>query len=523
MKTVFRVLLSTISISLLNHTQAFPQRSDEKELIRKSEKIQSNEFIKLGLSKFDQRDFDLAILNFNMAIRYDSLNWIAYRYKADAERKSANYPAAILSYSKAIELNPNDTISFKHRAECRRISKKCREAIEDYDIAVKLDFKDTRMHFGRAQCNRDQGFYQKALIDLNYCLSLFPNESTYYLQRALVYYSEARYLAAKKDFNRSLELGGVKNEMILYYRGLTFYFLDKIDSAIEDFKIHLRNNENDIDGYTALGLAYASKGDSIASNKCYEKALMLNISDPKVYLSWANAEINLKNYSKAKAILRSEINADRRSSDLYNLLGLAEKGLLDITTALKAFSRAIEMDPSNKVPYQSRIDLVLNNPKYYEIVREDLSSLIRLHSDTMLISQKYAIRGIFNLLLKDTLSAIADANTSVRMGNEEAYPYVIRAMLNTYLKRNSKEIIGDLSIAISLDNSFWQAYILRAEAYADKGDNKKACLDLNNAVRKGAKISEEIKKYLCNVRPENGVRPSIKFTLDPPTERIHDR
>ncbi len=88
----------------------------------------SSKFCKAGQAKFEGNDFKGALTDFITAVGLNSNNWLAYRWKGDAERKQKKYEEAEQSYNSAIQINTNDIPSYKGRADARRISGKITEA-----------------------------------------------------------------------------------------------------------------------------------------------------------------------------------------------------------------------------------------------------------------------------------------------------------------------------------------------------------------------------------------------------------
>ena len=104
------------------------------------------------------------------------------------------------------------------------------------------------------------------------------------------------------------------------------------------------------------------------------------------------------------------------------------------------------------------------------------------------------------------------------MGPRNAYSYAMRAMVNMILNEQPDKIIADLSQAIKMQNSFWEAYLLRAEQYAELDQHKKACHDADKAIAFGALVTPEIKAYFCKGKLQDGKPPTINVKLTPPSQ-----
>lgn len=81
----------------------------------------SNHYLWSGLAKYKSKDYQGALSNWDMAIKSNPSNWVAFRRMGDAQSKLNKYREAIISYSKALSINARDTLSLKGRAESRRM------------------------------------------------------------------------------------------------------------------------------------------------------------------------------------------------------------------------------------------------------------------------------------------------------------------------------------------------------------------------------------------------------------------
>ena len=481
-----------------------------------------NNYFQTGLTKFKLNDYSHALIDFKEAIKQSPNNSKIYRFKGEAERKLKMYGDAELSYASAISFNKNDTISIKGRADVRRFRGNAIGAIEDYNKLIEWGLRDVTLYFGRALCYYTLKLYEESVLDFNYCLELYPKAAIIYLNRGNVYYDLKNYKMAIRDFTMSMNLGGEIEAN--YLRGMAYFFLLKADNAIADLTKYLSKSENESRGYVALGRAYSLKKDSTQVRANFVKALTISPDVYEIYYCWGEAEINLRNYSKAKELLIKALNMGDSSSVLYERLGVAQAMLHDTTGALTSFKRALDKDSTNKDVYQSRINLLLNNKKSLDQLMRDVTSLIKLNTDSFVVSQKYTLRSLFNFHLGDTLKAKLDANKAVQLAPNEPYPYAMRAVVSWLFKQPKELILKDLNRAIKLDNLFMEAYMVRAQIYASIAEYKKGCKDLNIAVKLGASVSREQKNYICTGQvSSNGPEPEIIFTIDPPKERLSER
>ncbi len=520
-----RCLIVPFSLLLFQLGAFFPALSKihhwQKESKIAMDTTKDETYIRSGLIKYGDKDYEGALSDFNETIKRDPNNWMAYRYIGNTALKLKNYSNAIDSYSKAISIKPNDTLSFRGRAQAERSSDKVNEALRDYNVVLSFDPHDAVARFGRGLCYRGLKLYSKAVADLNYCIQRFPKNNDIYFQRAIVFFDAGNYHQAILDFNRSLKLGGKDNESIFYFRGMSYWHDDKPDSAIIDLKRHLIDFKDDHYGYVGLGLAYAEINDSIKSIKSYEKALELSTDNPNIFLSMSESLIKMRNFSKAKKILESELVKGRSSSNLFHLYGLAKKGTLDTLGALECFSKALEIDPKKKEVYESRMNFLIGSKKNWKFVKGDLDQLIKLNTDSFQVSRHYATRSFINFQLHDTITAKSDVDHAVRFLPDEPYPYIYRALINYYrMKKTYPSIIFfDLEKAISLNHSLSQSYLIKAIVYNEVGEIKEACKALQKAIQYGAIISSDVKHSICKGKLKDRKELGINFKMEYPKYR----
>lgn len=127
-----------------------------------------------GTAHLDKGEYDLAIRDFDEAIRLDSVSADAYRNRGIAFRGKEDFDRAIQDYDKAVTLAPNDARIFQNRAMAYQGKGEFDVALRDFDQAVKL-----KPDFGLAWKNRGRtdvylGRFPDAAADLAKGQSLDP-------------------------------------------------------------------------------------------------------------------------------------------------------------------------------------------------------------------------------------------------------------------------------------------------------------------------------------------------------------
>ncbi|MEB3189670.1 MAG: caspase family protein [Snowella sp.] len=106
--------------------------------------ITATAFNSSGVNKYNARDYQGAISDFNQAIKLKPDDAIVYYNRGASKRKSGDYQGAIADYSQAIKLKPDFAVAYNNRGFVKYNLKDYQGAIADYDQAIKIkpDYTD---------------------------------------------------------------------------------------------------------------------------------------------------------------------------------------------------------------------------------------------------------------------------------------------------------------------------------------------------------------------------------------------
>jgi tetratricopeptide (TPR) repeat protein len=237
---------------------------------------------------------------------HPSARWL----NAVALVKLENYQIALVSLDRHIEDYPQDPNGYCYRGICSERLDKLPQALTDLDRAIALQAGQPVFHHARGRARQKSGDLRGALADFSITIERKP-QAAVFDDRAEVNRCLGDRQAALKDCNRAIELNP-KFINAYFRRGLIFVELGDLELALLDFDITLDFDPQHADAY--------------------------------IQRSWTYFRIN--DYPRAKQDCRS-VKAIDKSSFWANYISGVVDSLSGLHhTALKNFSRAIELSPN---------------------------------------------------------------------------------------------------------------------------------------------------------------------------------
>jgi len=145
--------------------------------------------------------------------------------------------------------------------------------------------------------------------------------------------------------------------------------------------------------------------------------------------------------------------------------------------AIRAYTRAIELNPKYSGPYCNR-GAAYGNLGEYERAIEDFDKAIELDPKN---ADAYYNRGLSYAKIGDPRQAIKDYDKAIRLDPKYAQAYINRGAAYGDLGNRQKEI-SDYDKAIELDPKKASAYYNRGVAYGHLGNHQKAIRDYDKAI-----------------------------------------
>jgi tetratricopeptide (TPR) repeat protein/S1-C subfamily serine protease len=265
--------------------------------------------------------------------------------------------------------------------------------------------------------------------------------------------------------------------------GNELWRLRKYQNAVTAFDRAIQIKPDFYQAYYAKGVALDAQDQYQAAVATYDRVTQIN---PKFYEAWRQRAVVLDSLKQYPAALESISRAIQLQPDdpiLYMRQGQLYLALSRYSEADQAFSQAIKLRP-NTFSYgfraQSRFNL-----KDYRGALADYSRQVELQPNDYFA---YSGRGTINILLGNSAAAIADLTKAI-----ELFPSGNKYRFTAYVARGTQRMVsGDIPGAIAdytatiegkaNEDMLVQAYLGRAQAYANSKDFPKAIADCSQLI-----------------------------------------
>jgi tetratricopeptide (TPR) repeat protein len=206
-----------------------------------SQKIQADSrdpfpFAMMALLRQDRREHDLAIENYDAAIRLDPQGAPSFAGRASAWYSKGEFDKAIADFDVALRLDPKNSAAYLGRGLTRVARKEYTLGIADFSEAIWLDPLSISGYDNRGRAWQSKGENAKAIIDFNMLLRLDPERSAAICRRGSCWQAEKRYGKAIADFNEAIRIDPGD---ALAHRELAQLLATCPDRALRDGKLSL--------------------------------------------------------------------------------------------------------------------------------------------------------------------------------------------------------------------------------------------------------------------------------------------
>jgi tetratricopeptide (TPR) repeat protein len=290
-----------------------------------------------------------ALIEFYQALLYDSTSSTIYNRIAENHMSLGRYESALRYLQKSLKLQPEEPETIRLIADCH--------------YRLKDD--------------------EKAIDNLRHVLEIDPLDENARSLLLLLYRKNGNYLGLAKQYEQMINIYGEDEEWVR--KAATIYLKNgQVDEALALFKLYVEADSGNAGMWYSVGMAYELKEQSDEAIVAYQKAIeiapevteaaeriyslcrkeqkwdrlitifepFINTPEAKVYrLGIADAYISKeeKDFETSEILLAPLLQEENVEWQVYDLMGRAEWGQKNYSTAAAYFQNIIDLDVKNRI------------------------------------------------------------------------------------------------------------------------------------------------------------------------------
>jgi len=325
-----------------------------------------------------------------------------------------------------------------------------------------------------------RGNNKNAIDYLKRHLRFAPNNSEAYHLQGQIYLNLSRFEKALVNFDRAVKIA--PKAKYYYNRALTHKRLDEASAAKKDFEKIIDLREQDLET-----LYYRAKAALVLQDKDFQDySSILNVQPHNAEEYYYRAYFNIRSGKIEAAIsdYTRAISLNPNYIDAYHgRAGLLEVELEDLDGAISDYNSIIELNPRH---FYAHVVRAMIRDKIGQVVEAQLDYDRAIKIDPAL---GYYYRAKMRSQQQDIDGAISDYTNSIQANPHDVEVYYLRSCL--WLKLNELDrAIADYDRMIAIkkvkpDNhhpDLKEVYRLRGNAKQKKGDLRSAISDLSQSI-----------------------------------------
>lgn len=227
-----------------------------------------------------------------------------------------------------------------------------------------------------------------------------------------------------------------------------------------------------------IGRNVLSMDDYMLAIQYFNQAIKAKpyLADP--YFFRALAKLNLEDYKGAELDCCEAIKRNKYKAEAYKLRGFARQHLGLDSLAVLDYNEGLKHDPTDKY-FLFYKGVALTTLKKNDDALDAMNQLLRRYPR---FDEGYAARASLNLQREDTVAALADVESALKLNRAQINPYLIRADIESR-RGNWENALNDMEEAVRLRPEEPAFYINRAYLRYNTDNYLGAMSDYNYALQ----------------------------------------
>jgi tetratricopeptide (TPR) repeat protein len=455
-----------------------------------------------GLARIKQGKFDGAIEDYQVALKYDPENVVLWHNLTLCHLQKGEYQAANQDLEKLLVVSPKYAQAYVMKGDIALRQKDTLQALNNYGKAIELDRYNADVWMVRGNIRLSQNKFKEAEGDLSEAIKINGKEANNYINRALARFHQNNLRGAMNDYNLALDIDP-ENFIGHYNRGLLRAQVGDDNRAIQDFNFVIKADPTDMIATYNRALLRAQTGDYRGAIRDYTTVLRRYPNSLMVYSQRAAARRKIGDKNGAELdefkILKMEMgqgvtknvkvasNRTRRRSDKdidnYQKIVIADEDdnatqqyNNDYRGKVQNRTVTIKLQPMFVLSYYEKLSDVNNSINYYKYI-DQLNHTQYFPAKLLLTCNETALS---EEQAKFHFKEIDEHSLDITKDEHNATKRFVRGM-DFYLVQDFASAKTDFTQAITEDNKFFPAYMMRAIVEYKELEYKKSERDAETA------------------------------------------
>ncbi len=214
-----------------------------------------------GTIRCREKELDLALADYNEAIRIDPTRADFYNNRATVWLAKKERDKAIADYDEALRIDPQYAGGYYYRGNALFAKKEYGKAIGDYNEAIRIDPRFGAAYDNRASVWSAMKEYDKAIADYNEAVRIDPEDAVAFSNRGNAWWAKDEREKAIVDYNEAIRIDPEFADARVN-RGLASLEMKDYDKAVADFDEAIRIDPQHPSAHRPLALLLATCPDA---------------------------------------------------------------------------------------------------------------------------------------------------------------------------------------------------------------------------------------------------------------------
>lgn len=470
--------------------------------------LYTDAFIQRGLFENELGEFDKAMKDFDQAIKLDEKNPLTYFYRGAARIKMGDTIAAMHDFDQVIRLDPQNDLTYYNRALIKMERKDYEGALEDLKNVLRINPENVYTWYNMGYADMQLERYDDALESYSKAIELFPDFAAAYMSRSSVKQKMGDYEGAKKDYDTGIAIVNAVNSGedfgsinqgysadSTYLRRLIEFEADFNSNGVSGGRVQYRQVFIQLKPNIIIVYLPADEVISLQLEKGYHYKSLdeLKYNDDNFAYGLSSGEIRLSD--EVARNLNAKIDSvqyfDPFNAENYFRKGTFNAMMMNFNDALRAFNRAVELEPGFQEAYFNRANINFELIEHQYSIEES-DPQITITRNAPQDKKKVKHQGI-----PDFSSVLADYDRVIELDPQMSYAYYNRGNIKNRM-RDFEGAVQDYNKALALQPNLAEAFYNRALTLIYLKKTADACLDLSKAGELGIQDAYNVIKRYCN-------------------------